>query len=1146
MLDGLCKLPELIEAVKKHGQKAIGLTDHGVMYGSLHFYNHCLKAGIKPIVGVEAYVAEHSRLEKQVRMGSDQAHLTLLALNQAGYKNLLKLVSLAHLEGFSYKPRIDEELLAKYAGDLVLLTGCAQSPLNKLLQAGRLEEARAKLDFYRQIMPGRVYIELQRHPNLPQLEELVPLQVQLARELNLPLVATNDVHYIAAEDAYAQDALICVSTRKLLADKNRLSMMESPDLYLRSSEEMATLFHDFPEAIANTVVIAEQVDLKIPTGQLIFPRYDLPSGATANSFLRQLTFERAAERLGELTTEFKDRLDYELKIITQKGYATYFLITQDFVNWAKREGIGVGPGRGSAAGSLVSYCLGITSINPIEHGLAFERFLNPERPTPPDIDLDFADDRRDEVIDYVAEKYGADRVAHVITFGRMEARVAVRDIGRVMGLPYEEPDRIAKLIPNQAANRLSLQKAVETIPELASYYSQPKFRELINLARKVEGNVRHSSVHAAAIIITDKPMSEYTPIQRDSRSGKIITQYDMYALDCNIADDAIGLLKFDFLGLRNLTIMQVALGLIKRYRHLEIELDSLPLDDEATFKLLASGNTMGVFQLESGGMRRVARSLRPSQFSDIAALVALYRPGPMELIPQFIEGKHKPDSITYPHENLIPILQETYGVMVYQEQILEIAHLMAGYSLGEADILRRAIGKKKKSLLDENQKRFIDRSVSKGYTQATASKIWGFIEAFANYGFNKAHAASYAMIAYQTAYLKANYPIEYMTALMSVEAGSTSANRDERIGQAIEEAKEMGVLVLPPDINHSEESFSIESHPQSRDGLAIRFGLNGIKHIGTVAQKNILEVRAEVGQFDSFTQFLQLTDARRVNKMSLECLIKVGAFDQFGTRASLLENLDEIRKRASGLIPMREGQDSLFAESTHQALKAQDTFTQLTEYPQAELLSFEKELLGVYLTEHPLARSLKLIERETNQKLAQIDASLHLNHRFRVGGMITKLRLVRSKSTGKEMAFGQLQDQSGEREFVVFPRTYQQFAPYLRLDAVVIMSIKVDVREGEVQLIAESIQAPHLSAPFGGAEGDQASPQKREAIFIKRGTDQATLQALGKLLKAQPGEQAIDILIENGPEPERTTLPYGVAWSRELAEQVRALLGEAS
>ncbi len=1136
MLDGLCQLPKLINQVKELNQPAVALTDHGVMYGALHFYNSCLKAGIKPIVGTEVYIAKKSHLDKQIKMGSDQAHLTLLASNLTGYKNLLKLVSIAHLEGFSYKPRIDEELLAKHSEGLIVLTGCASSPVNLLLRNGELEAAKMKLEWYKSIFADRLFVEIQRHPQVPWMAELEKQQIALARELHLPLVATNDVHYITAEDARAQDALLCVSTHKLMTDKDRMSMMDSPDYYLRSTQEMLELFHDLPEAIANTLAIADRCDLTIPTGQLIFPEYAIPQGTTTEQFLHDLAYERAKHKFGELTPELVERLEYELHIINDKGYGTYFLITQDFVNWAKGQGIGVGPGRGSAAGSLVSYCLGITSIDPIAHGLAFERFLNPQRPTPPDIDMDFADDRRDEVIEYVASKYGADRVAHVITFGRMEARVAVRDIGRVLGFPYEDPDRIAKLIPNQPGHRTSLSQAVQTIPELQAYYAQPKFKELIDLAQKVEGNVRHSSVHAAAIVITDQPMSEYTATQIDSKTGKTITQYDMYALDCNIADDAIGLLKFDFLGLRNLSIIQSTLNLVKQYRNEDIAIDELPLDDAKAFALLANGDTMGVFQLESSGMRRVARSLRPSQFSDIMALVALYRPGPMDLIPQFIEGKHNPSKIAYAHDSLKPILKETYGVMVYQEQILEIAHVMAGYSLGEADILRRAIGKKKKKLLDVNRQRFITQSVNNSYSKAVAEKVWGFIEAFANYGFNKAHAASYAMIAYQTAYLKANYPIEYMTALMSVESGSMAQTRDEKIAQAIEECKKMEISVLPPNINHSARDFTIEKLPKGKQKYAIRFGLNAIKHVGSAAIDTIIAVRDKLGTFSSLTQFIAETDSRKVNKTTLECLIKVGAMDSFGTRASMLENLEEIRKRISGLSGSDQGQTTLFGEVGGSELVMQDTFVSLPEYPQAELLSFEKELLGLYLTEHPMAKALKTAEKQANKKIAEVEGTIHQDQRFRFGGVITKLRAVRTKKNDQEMAFGNLEDTTGQIRFVVFPKTYAEFRPFLNVDAVVVMTGRIDVREEETQLVVESISVPNAF------EVQQAVEESNHQLFIPRKTSKETLEKLGALLKKHPGKDTVVVVIPNGAKPQLMTLPYGVEWSEELKTEAELLL----
>lgn len=1136
MLDGLAKLDPLLAKTEALGQKAIALTDHGNMHGAIHFYNAAREKNLKPIIGLEAYMAKESRHDKQSKMGGDQFHLTLLAKNFTGYQNLMKLVSIANFEGFSYKPRIDFDVLGQHSEGIFATTGCMSSLFNRYLLNDNQEEAEAVLKQLHEIFQERLFVELQVHPSISELPALTKKQVAIARSHDLPLVATNDVHYIDQDDAQAQDALICVQTRKLISDTNRMTMLDSPDFYMRSTEEMIELFADYPEAIENTTKIASDCNIEIPTGQLIFPKFPIPKGETLETYLKKMTEKGLKRKFPQVSQELKDRIEYELKIINDKGYAAYFLITQDFVNWAKANGIGVGPGRGSAAGALVSYCLGITSIDPIAHGLAFERFLNPQRPTPPDIDMDFADDRRDEVIQYVAQKYGSDHVGHVITFGKMEARVAIRDIGRVLGMPYEEPDKIAKLIPNVPGKKTPLKSAIETVPELTEYYKQPKFKKLINLAQKVEGVIRHSSVHAAAIIITDKPLPEYTPIQKDSKTGKTITQYDMYALDCNVDDDAIGLLKFDFLGLRNLSIIQSAVQLIEQYKNEKIDVDNLPLDDQKTFDLLSQGDTMGVFQLESAGMRRVARSLKPSQFSDITAMVALYRPGPMDLIPQFIEGKHKPESITYPHESLKDVLKETYGVMVYQEQILQIANVMAGYSLGEADILRRAIGKKKKKLLDENKKRFIEQSVEKGYKKDVASKVWGFIEAFANYGFNKAHAASYAMIAYITAYLKANYPVEYMTALMSVESASHSMNRDQKVAIAVENCKRMGIIVLPPDINKSDADFTIEEDSRSLENMAIRFGLTAIKHVGSAAIENILEVRKKVSQFSSLTQLIHETDGRKVNKTTFETLIKVGALDMFGTRASMLENLEQIRATASQLKSDVDGQDTLFVGVESSAQELTDTFPELPEYPKQELLSFEKELLGMYLTEHPLAHALTAVSQRANKKIGDLDHSIHTGHTFLFGGVISNIRIVKTKKKQADMAFGRIEDDSGSLPFVVFPRTYEECKALLDEDAVVLLKAKVDYRDEELQLLVEKVSAPNMS------ELDHVASSIHHEIFIPRKTSQETLQELGELLKKSPGDDSVVVLIPNGGTPQRMRLPYGVAWSEELEKKVQTLL----
>ena len=1136
MLDGMCGVKDLVSKVKKLNQKAAAITDHGNMHGAIVHYNACKKADIKPIIGVEAYIAKDKRTDKQIKMGSDQAHITLLAKNFKGYQNLMRLVTIANFEGFSYKPRIDDETLFKYNEGIIVLSGCFTGIFSKLIREGQEKEAIAKFKKYKEIFKNRLYIEIQKHPGFKEQDDLNKKLIKIARNLNLPLVATNDIHYLNKDEAEAQDALLAVSTRKLIADKNRLSMADNPHLYLKSSEEMVNLFTDLPEAIENTVKIADQCDITIPTGQLLFPNYTVKKGETIESELRKLSSTKLKKRYPKITKKIEDRLNYELKVIHDKGYDAYFLITQDLINWAKKQGIWVGPGRGSAAGSLVSYSLGITTIDPFEHGLQFERFLNPQRPTPPDIDIDFADDRRHEVIEYVQKVYGHSHVAGVITFGRMEARVAIRDIGRVLGMPYEEPDKIAKLIPNTPGKKVSIKKSIERVADLAEYYKQPKYKKLMDLASKVEGTIRHSGIHACAIIIADKELPNYTPLQLDRKTGKSMTQYDMYSLDCNVDDDAIGLLKFDFLGLRNLSTIKVAIELVKKYKKETVDFRKIPLDDKKTYQLLSKGETTGVFQLESSGMKRVAINLKPNQFSDITAMLALYRPGPMELIPKFIEGKHNPDSIEYPHETLKPILEETYGIMVYQEQIIQIANVMGGYSLGEADILRRAIGKKKKKLLDQNKKTFISQAIKKKYTKVAAEKVWGYIEAFANYGFNKSHAASYAMISFQTAYLKAHYPVEYMAALMSVESNSHAANRDEKVAIAINSTKKMGIVVLPPDINRSETEFAIEKKETSKDGLAIRFSLPSIKNVGAAAIDNILEVRKELGKFTSFTQFLNKTDGRRVNKRVIESLIKVGCFDKFGTRASMLENLEEIRQQATALQSDIDGQDNLFADIATKSTEIKDTFVEIPEYPKAELLSFEKELLGLYLTENPLADALKLVSKRSTIGIDKIDQSIHQDRTFLIGGIIAQVRNVRTKKNDKPMCFGTIEDETSGARFVCFPKTFKQYGDLLTQDNVVLIKAKVDYNDEGLNLIIDRVSVPKQET----IKFEKANNGKE--IFVPRKTSKEGLKKLGGLLKTNPGKDSVTIIIPNGHDPKRISLPYGVSWSKQLEKQIADIL----
>ncbi len=1139
LLDGLPKLPQLVKRVHELGQTACAITDHGAMYGAVHFYNACKAEGIKPIIGVEVYMSQTTRDTKQVKMGSDQFHLVLLAKNFIGYKNLLKIVSIAHLEGFSYKPRVDFDVLKNHAEGIICLSGCNSSLIAKKLSQNDEKAAKDWAKKFLSIYNDDFYIEIQSHPNIPEVERTTPKLVQLAKDMGIPLVATNDVHYIYPDDAEAQDALLAVQTRKTIEDTNRLSMIDSPDFYVKTTDEMIEAFKEYPEAIENTVKIADMCDLEIPIGKMIFPEYPLKKGQTPETALREMAHEMLPTRYKNPSAEIIKRVDYELDVLCSKGYASYFLIVQDFINWAKAQGIGVGPGRGSAAGSIVSYCLGITTIDPILHGLPFERFMNPQRPSPPDIDVDIADIHRDEVIRYVAKKYGEDHVAQVITFGTMESRNAIRDIGRVLGLPYADPDRIAKLIPPKT----HIADAIVTVPELAEAYKEPKFKKLLDLAQKVEGNSRHSSVHAAAVIIADKPIVEYSPVQREAKGGKLITQYDMYTLDLNVSDTAIGLLKMDFLGLKNLSILGKAIEFIKQENNITIDIDTIPTDDKAVFDMLCQGETTGVFQLESGGMRRVARSLKPSRFSDLTAMVALYRPGPMDLIDDFIAGKQDPSKIKYPHESLKQVLEETYGIPVYQEQILQIANVVAGYSLGEADILRRAIGKKKRSILQKEKARFIKGAAEKGFTKKSAEEIWGFIDKFAGYGFNKSHSASYAMIAYQTAYLKVHYPVEYMAALLSIEAGATSVNRDERISQGIDECKRMNITVLPPNINHSYTGFTIEKDKDSLNGRAIRFGLNAIKNVGEAAIESIIYTRKEEEKFSSFTHFCRTVDNRKVNKKVIESLIYSGAFDDYSNRATLLHVADEVRSKNSTKVDNNgASQDSLFSleEEVSEAALIQDNFDQIPELNLEEKLAKEKQLVGYYLTEHPQEAALKIIQAQINLHIADIDGGV--KQKVRLGGILTRVHPVVTKTKGQPMAFATLSDGTGQLDIVFFPRIYDKYKQDIAPDTAVIISGELDGKAEKPSLIAEGFAK---ITPFATDDSPQLFNQDVGSIIIEipRNTSKTILSSLGTLLKSHPGENTISISIPNGNQyPKIMTLPYKVNYDKKLEVQVDKLL----
>lgn len=1050
LLDGLGKLDHLIERAKSFGMEALAITDHGAMYGSFKFYLKAKAAGIKPIIGVETYVARRSRFDKEGKVDTDPYHLVLLAKNEAGYQNLMKLVTQAHLEGYYYKPRIDWEILEKYHSDLICLSACLHGQLPTLLRNNQDEEAEGLAKKYAELFgQDHYYIELQRHPKIDDCDAVNEKLVQLARKLGLPIVATNDIHYVDPDDAQAQEILLCVQTQETMLNKNRkMSMIDSPDFYMRSPEEMNGLFIQYPEAIENTARIAAMCDIHLSVGKWILPAYPLENNETPEAHLTTVVHERLKNRYKEITKDIRERIDYELGIINSRGYATYFLIVSDFVNWAKSHSIAVGPGRGSAAGSVVSYVLGITGIDPFYFKLPFERFLNPFRPSPPDIDLDFADDRRDEVIAYVTKRYGADKVAQIITFGTMEARGAVRDGGRALGMPYSGPDRISKMIPpGFQGSAMTIDKAISQSPDLArAYQTEPETKRLLDVARKLEGVARHASVHAAGVVISDKPIVEYTPLQKESKGERIITQYDMYT----VGEDGVGLLKMDFLGLRNLTILSQALEFIKQTRGETVDMSTIPLNDRKTYEMLGEGETTGIFQMESAGMRRSVKELKPTSVFDLMAMVALYRPGPMAVIPEFIRRKHDPSLAKFPDPRLKEVLSQSYGLICYQDDVLLTAITLAGYSWGDADKLRKAVGKKIPSEMKKQKEKFIDGCIKNGLSRKKAEEIFTLIEPFAGYGFNKAHAACYAMIAYETAYLKANFPVEYMTAVLTAESrGNTGPARDEKISMIVEECRRMKLPLLPPDINASGVEFTIEDGGLPA-GRQVRFGLSAIKNVGTAAIESILETRNTQGAFTSLANIIKRVDTAKVNKKTFECLIKTGAFDTFGNRAQLMAVLEDLltiahkdkRAQASGQTGMFDVEER------------SDLLPEIEELPKEQLLAFEKELLGFYLTEHPMLRRMEELLQEGATPISDITRE-RVGDKVRVGGMVLSVKRITTKAGGQEMAFVRLGDMRNTIEIVVFPKVYAKTHDLWRDDMVVIVSGRVDEKDDRLTILID-------------------------------------------------------------------------------------------
>jgi len=1135
LLDGLSKIDKLVSKAKELGMDSLAITDHGVMYGVIPFYLTCLDNDIKPIIGVEAYMAHRSRFDKQPKIDADQYHMILLAKNNEGYQNLMKLTTIAHLEGFYYKPRLDMEILKEYSKGLIATTACLSGEIPSLLIGGKKKEAEKRVKEFLEIFGDDFYLEIQAHPKISDQEKINKEMVKISRKLGIPLVAANDVHYINAEDAVAQDALLAIQTQKMIADEDRLTMLDSPDFYLRSSKEMTELFKDYPDAIENSQKIAKKCQVEIQIGKWILPYFPIPQDEKAEDYFRKIVYKELPKRFPKPTKEITERLDYEIDIISNKGFATYFLIFSDFVNWAKKQKIRVGPGRGSVAGSLVSYVLRITSINPLEHSLPFERFLNPYRPSPPDIDLDFADDRRDEVIEYVTKKYGKDKVAQIITFGTMEARMAVRDVARVLGYSYSVGDRLAKMIPiGPQGFKMTIDRALNANPDLKSAYeNEEDTGKILNLAKKLEGVSRQASTHAAGVVIGDKELTEYTPLQFDSKKEKIITQYDMRALDLNAAENekALGLLKMDFLGLRNLTILSKAVEFIKATDGKIIDLSEIPLDDKKVYKMISAGETTGVFQLESAGMRRVARQLKPNKFSDISAMVALYRPGPMEWINEFIAGKNNPRRVQYPHPDLKDILAETYGVAVYQEQCLQIAVDFAGFDWGEADSLRRAIGKKKRKIMDKEKVRFIKKAQEKGYKKEIAEKIFALIERFVGYGFNKAHSTSYAMIAYQTAWVKANYPVEFMAAFLTAE----SSNAD-KISLGVEECRRMGIKVYSPDINTSQVGFSIEEDKESLNSKGIRFGLSAIKNVGKAAIEAILKARELGGDFSSLSEFCQRVDSQKVNKKVVESLAKVGAMDRFGPRAAILAGLDRVRVKSENDQRRRaNGQIGIFDQGKKKTMSnPKDELPEIEDFTRSERLNLERSLLGFYLSEHPLAPVLSLLSSEVSHKIYELSPELVTNEKVKIGGMVSSIRIVITKKGGAEMAFATIEDGTGKIDTVVFPRTYEMTRDLWIKDQLVLVEGRLDKRDERLNLLVESA--------VGLSDKTELKDKYDFSIEIPRGINSKRLVAINKLLKSSPGKMKGVLFFEGEGGRKRLVLTYGVNYTKELEKKINGIL----
>ncbi len=1045
LLDGLSRIPDVMERVSAIGQESVAMTDHGALYGAVDFYKEARARGIKPIIGIEAYIAPDSRLKKSDSRANNYFHLTLLAKDMAGYRNLIQLSTKSHLEGFYYKPRMDKELLAEYGKGLIALSGCPSGEMHRLLADGRDDDARQLAGFFSDVFDD-FYLEVMRHdePEInAECETVLKGLVALSKKTKIPLVATNDSHYTLQDDASIHDVLLCIGTNSTVDDPKRQLKMHDTSYYVKSESEMLDLFKDLPAAVTNTQLVAEQCNLDLEFGRLHLPEPEIPAGKTAHAHLTQLSREGLNRRYPFASDEVKARLQYELDVVEKTGFTNYFLVVHDIAQFCKRAKIMLGV-RGSAAASIILYALDVTFIDPMASRLVFERFLHVDRKEPPDVDLDIPDDRRDEVIRYVAEKYGYDRVAQIITFGTMGAKAAIRDTGRALGMGYGDVDRVARLVPN--ALHMTLERALDESPELASAYEvDPQVSRLVDTARRLEGVARHASTHAAGVVISREPLAEHVPLQRPTRGDESSIPTTQYAM-AQVAE--IGLLKMDFLGLANLTILGRAVDIIERTQGVKLDLASLPDGDAKTFEMLGRGDTFGVFQLESPGMRRLITELLPDSIAELMALVALYRPGPMQHIGTYCRSKHDRSLVQYPHPDLAEILDETYGVITYQDQVLFILQKFAGYSLKDADAIRKAMSKKIASLMQAEGEKFVAASVKNGYSEAEAKAIFELIEPFAGYAFNKAHSACYGTIAYQTAYLKANYPHEYMTAVLA------SAGAHERIAEAVAECVRLGIAVRPPEINRSGVGFEL----REVDGdPAICYGLATVKNVGFGAAEGIVAAREQGGPFTSVEDFTKRVDLKALNKRALESLVKCGALDELGQRGTLLANLDRIVSLALREAKLKEtGQSTMFdmfGDSVATPLPALDLVD--ADVSKAEMLAWEKELLGVYVSEHPFSSAAVTLSRHTSALISEITAEMD-GREVVIAGMVNGVRTLVTKA-GKQFLAVTVEDLSGSTEVTVWPDVYEPTRPLWASGNILLMLVRVRERGDRLQTAVQQV-----------------------------------------------------------------------------------------